>query len=194
MTKALLVTERWLVENSVINENVSYALVRPTLVKVQEMRVQPILGSTLYNEIATQVVSGTTTALNQTLLDDYIAPVIREWMYLELPHVLAFKTMNQGMVRRRSQDADIMDMGEMQRVIDKARNDAEWYSERLTRYLCENSTDYPLFENPGSGLDVIKPRKQNYTTGLNLRLNRRYLNGYSEDANIYGWRDIYGNP
>lgn len=181
MTKALLVTEEWLIANSVITENTSYAKIRPTLVKVQEMRIQPILGSDLYNEITNQVVSGSVSSLNQTLLDTYIAPCIREWMYVELPHVLAYQQMNSGMMRRRTNDTETMDLAEMQRWIDKARNDAEWYSERITRYLCENETLYPLFQNPGTGLDVIKPRERNYTTGLNLRMPRNYIYGYSEE-------------
>ena len=181
MTKALLVSEEWLISNSVITENTSYAKIRPTLVKVQEMRIQPILGSDLYNEIAGQVVSGSVTGLNRNLLDTYIAPCVREWMYVELPHVLAYNAMNAGMVRKRTNDTENMDLSEMQRWIDKARNDAEWYSERLTRYLMENENLFPLYQNPGTGLDVIRPRKRNFTTGLNLRMPRQYGVGYSEE-------------
>ena len=68
--KALFISEETLLDNSIINENVSYTQIRPTVVKVQEMRIQPIVGSALYGELVTQVVSGSTSALNQTLLED----------------------------------------------------------------------------------------------------------------------------
>jgi hypothetical protein len=57
MTKALFITEQDLIANSIINENVSYTQLRPTIVKVQEMRIQSIIGSDLYKEISTQIVS-----------------------------------------------------------------------------------------------------------------------------------------
>ena len=40
------------------------------------------------------------------------------------------------------------------------RNKAQYYSERLRDYLCENNTLFPEFLNPGSGIDVIHPQNQ----------------------------------
>jgi hypothetical protein len=179
--KALFVSEAWLQENSIINENVSYAQIRPTLVKVQEMRIQPIVGTDLYRELEGQIVSGTTTALNTTLLNDYLRPAIREWLYFELPNVLAFKYMNKGMVRRRSEESEVMDMEEVKRLIAKAQNDAEWYSERATRYLLQYRTDYPLFNNYSLDIDKIRPQTQNYQVGINLNIPNRFRRpSYSE--------------
>ena len=180
MTKALFITEQDLIANSIINENVSYTQLRPTIVKVQEMRIQPIIGSDLYKEISTQIVSGTTTALNQTLLEEYIQPAIREWIYFELPHVLAFKYMNKGMVRRTSDESSQMSMEEIERLVNKAKNDAEWYSERITRYLIEYRLDYPLFNNPSVKVDTIRPRRDNYVTGLNLTSPHRIPRSFAE--------------
>jgi hypothetical protein len=123
--KALFISEQTLLDNSVINENVSFTQIRPTIVKVQEMRIQPIVGSALYSEMVTQVVSGTTTALNTTLLEDYIQPAMVQWLYYELPMVLAFKYMNKGMVRRTSEESSQMSMDEITRLTDKVKNDAE---------------------------------------------------------------------
>jgi len=139
--KALFISEQTLLDNSVINENVSFTQIRPTIVKVQEMRIQPIVGSALYSEMVGQVVSGTTTALNTTL---------------------------KGMVRRTSEESSQMSMDEITRLTDKVKNDAEWYSERITRYLMENRTDYPLFNSPPSALDTIYPNGTNYNTGMAL--------------------------
>jgi hypothetical protein len=171
--KALFISEETLLDNSIINENVSYTQIRPTVVKVQEMRIQPIVGSALYGELVTQVVSGSTSALNQTLLEDYIQPAMIQWLYYELPMVLAFKYMNKGMVRRTSEESSQMSMEEITRLTDKVKNDAEWYSERITRYLIENRNAYPLWNSPPSALDTIYPNATNYRTGMVLDRNRR---------------------
>ena len=180
--KALLISEQTLIANSVLNENISYTQIRPTLVKVQEMRIQPIIGSDLYKEIAAQVVAGSLSQANTTLLEDYLQPAIIQWMYFELPMVLAFKYMNKNMVRRTAEESSAMSMTEIQRVMDKVRNDAEWYSERITKFLDENRADYPLFDNPSNKADTIKPNKGNYTTGMVLTEDRPKKIG-----GIYGW-------
>jgi hypothetical protein len=129
------------------------------------MRIQPIVGSALYSEMVTQVVSGTTTALNTTLLEDYIQPAMVQWLYYELPMVLAFKYMNKGMVRRTSEESSQMSMDEITRLTDKVKNDAEWYSERITRYLMEQKANYPLFNSPPSALVHHLPERHELQHG-----------------------------
>ena len=170
-TKALFITESVLIENSVINESVSYTQLRPAIIEIQEMQIQTIIGSPLYKEIAAQVVSGTVSALNQTLLNDYIQPAMIRWIYVNLPNVLAFKYMNKNMMRRRSEESDVMDLSQMRTAIDDARNKAEWYSERITRYLLENRNSYPLFSSPTAAIDTIYPKMNNYTAGMVLGRN-----------------------
>jgi hypothetical protein len=167
--KALFISEQTLLDNSVINENVSFTQIRPTIVKVQEMRIQPIVGSALYSEMVTQVVSGTTTATQHhpTWRTTSNPPMV-QWLYYELPMVLAFKYMNKGMVRRTSEESSQMSMDEITRLTDKVKNDAEWYSERITRYLMEQKANYPLFNSPPSALDTIYPNGTNYNTGMAL--------------------------
>ncbi|NDC96315.1 hypothetical protein EB077_13495 [bacterium] len=141
--KALFISEETLLDNSIINENVSYTQIRPTVI------------------------------LNQTLLEDYIQPAMIQWLYYELPMVLAFKYMNKGMVRRTSEESSQMSMEEITRLTDKVKNDAEWYSERITRYLMENRNSYPLWNSPPSALDTIYPNATNYRTGMVLDRGRR---------------------
>lgn len=173
--KTLFISEAALIANSVLNENISYTQIRPTLLKMQEMKIQTTIGSDLYNEIGAQVASGTLTPLNSTLLYDYIQPCLIQWMMHEMPSVLAFKYMNKNMVRRTSEESSMMSMDEIQRLMDKAKNDAEWYQERITRYLMENRTLYPFFLNPTPAIDTIYPNRRNYTTGMVLGRTQRPL-------------------
>ncbi len=171
--KALFITEQNLLDASILNENINYAQIRPTLVKAQEMRIQPVLGSTLYNELITQITGNSVNVANQTLLDDYIQPALIQWIYYELPTVLAFRFMNKGMVRRTSEESTPMSMEEIARLTDRMKNDAEWYSERITRFLIEHREDYPGFNQPDPALDTIYPNPTNYNTGMVLDTRTR---------------------
>jgi len=126
----------------------------------------------------TQVIAGTLSANNTTLMQTYIQPAIIQWMYFELPMVLAFKFMNKGMDRRSSTESTAMSEREMTRLMDKSRDDAEWYTERITRYLQENHTLFPLFDNPPVAIDTIYPANSAYQTGMVL--GRR---GHSKNVN-----------
>ena len=187
MSKALFISENTLIENSVISENVSYTQLRPTIVKVQEMHIQPAVGSALYAELVAQVIAGTLSANNTTLMQTYIQPAIIQWMYFELPMVLAFKFMNKGMDRRSSTESSPMSEREMTRLMDKSRDDAEWYTERITRYLQENHTLFPLFDNPPVAIDTIYPANSAYQTGMVLGRRGRYRDplDYPENRRNY---------
>ena len=174
MSKALFISENTLIENSVISENVSYTQIRPTIVKVQEMHIQPAVGSALYAELVTQVIAGTLSANNTTLMQTYIQPAIIQWMYFELPMVLSFKYMNKGMDRRTSTESNPMSVDEVFKLMDKVKNDAEWYTERITRYLKENHASYPLFDNPPTAIDAIYPNGSSYETGMALGRRGRF--------------------
>lgn len=173
-TKALFISEAVLIDNSIINENISYTQIRPTIIKAQEMYIQPITGSDLYKDLASKIIAGTITGNNQILLEDYIQPALIQWILVELPYVLAFKYMNKNMVRRSSTESSSMNMEEMRMAMDKLKNDAEWYSERVTKYLQENENLFPLFMNPSSKIDTIIPTGTNYQTGMVLQRRNTY--------------------
>jgi len=187
MSKALFISENTLIENSVISENVSYTQLRPTIIKVQEMHIQPTVGSPLYNQLVTQVVAGSLSANNTTLMQTYIQPAIIQWMYFELPMVLAFKFMNKGMDRRNSTESTSMGDSELTRLMNKSKDDAQWYTERITRYLQENHTSFPLFDNPTVAIDTIYPANSAYQTGMVLGRRGRYRDplDYPENRRNY---------
>ena len=45
---------------------------------------------------------------------------------------------------------------------DKFQNIAQWYTERLRFFLEEHHEDYPLYHNPGTGVDVIFPKHDSF--------------------------------
>ena len=56
---------------------------------------------------------------------------------------------------------------------------AEYYANRLREYLQANSTIYPLFFNPGSTIDTIRPHNTQIFGGIYLPPN------YNEDFRYY---------
>jgi len=175
-TVILFITEAHIKEVSIIDENIDAKLIMNAIREAQDINIHPILGTGLYNELKTQVNAGTVTALNVTLLDDYIKWALIYWTLYQGVDIFTYKIRNKGIYKQSSENSTSLDLEETRRLMDAFRNKAEWYSERITKYLLENQTSYPLYINPGNTVDTIHPKRNNYTTDW-------YLGGYKKKDN-----------
>ena len=163
---ALIISENYLKEMSIINGNTDMKLLTPTIRLCQDKYVKPILGSDLFDEIIGEIP--TLSSANQTLMDDYILPAMLLYVVSEAAPVFKYRYANRGLMVNTSDHANQADFNEMRWLMDKWKNDAEWYAEQATKFLMENSNDYPLYYNGNTTCDKIKPNKTNYRTGINL--------------------------
>jgi len=141
----------------------------------QDIHIQHKIGTTLYDELKTQITNSTLTAANLTLLEDYIQPSLLYWVQAEAPTAISYKFLNKGLHQQSSENSSNASLDEINFIQHKYRDKAEWYTERLVNFLLERSTDYPAYANPNSGLDTIQPDTRTYTTGMFLGNTRRNI-------------------
>lgn len=164
---SLIITENYLKQNSIINDNADMKVITPTIYLVQDLYIHPILGTDLFNEIKTQIDSNNVSSANQTLLNNYVLPTMIWYLLCECTPVFKYRYMNKGVMVKSSENSSAADLTEIQYLMDKWKNNAEAYAQRCTKFLIQNSTTYPLYlSNPD--MDDIKPNKNNYTSGLYL--------------------------
>ena len=168
MAFAYFIGEEALKQSSLLNDNIDMKLLKPIIRKEQEMKIRPILGTDLYNQSITQIDATSVSALNQTLLNDYVQPCLTKYVMADCLPYLSYQFRNKGVMQRSSDNSVPVDLRTIQHLVDKLTNDAEYYAERITKYLCANSTDYPLFESGNNDEDDIQPNKSNYNTGMVL--------------------------
>lgn len=168
MSNVLFISEQYLKDSSYIDENVDAKLLRNNILETQDIRVLPIIGTALYEELKTQIAAGTKTSLNNTLLDDYLKPALKYWVLHDSALILTFKVMNKSIVKRTSENSETIQTTDLDRLMDFFKTRAEIYSEKTTKYLLANTTSYPLYNLPGSSIDTVHPSTNNYTQGLNL--------------------------
>lgn len=168
MAIALFITEQFIKDNSVIDENLDMKYITTTIDKCQKKYIRPILGTALYDELQTQVNAGTTTSLNQILLEDYIQDALMYWVLYEGISLFTYKITNKSILVKNSENSNVADSEALASLRDGFKNDAEYFSELCTNYLCANTSSYPLFLNPGTSSDTIHPNMNNYDCGWNL--------------------------
>ena len=165
-TFAYFITASFLKENTPLNENVDDKLIKNAIKEAQDIFIQDIIGSDLYNEIMSQIVAGTTTALNVTLLDKYIQPCLMHYTVCESALPLTYKFINKSISTRNADDANPISVSELNIIEERYRAKAVYYGTRLRNYLKQNATSYPLFENYGTGYDVIAPNNNDIVLGI----------------------------
>jgi len=178
----LLISEDILKDRTTIHSNIDAKLLFPEIKAAQDMYIHPILGSALYNRIVDDIdSSGTTTGVYKDLLDDYIIDCLLYYVLSGLPEALSFQFWNKGVVRKTGDNTDLPSMSELADISNKYRVRAEWYAERLNKYLKQNSSTFPEYESPGDGLDIINPENASYTMPIELF----YLIGQKVCPNLY---------
>ncbi len=79
-----------------------------------------------------------------------------------------YKITNKGLQIQDSEQSQPASSTRLDKLVEKEQNKGDWYRQRLIDYLCENSSDYPEYENPDNGVDVIQPTRDNYRTSIYL--------------------------
>jgi hypothetical protein len=151
-----------------LHANVDEKLVLPEIKTAQDMYILPALGSALYNELQTAVDTNTYTNLQTTLLDDYIVDTLIYFVMSELPQGLSFQFYNKGLLRKTGENQESPSMQDMIDVANRYKARAEFYKQRLIKYLKQNNALYPNYLNFGSGIDSIKPDNEGYTVSMYL--------------------------
>lgn len=165
MANVLFIGESYVKDTSYIDENVDAKLLRSTIIETQDFRILPILGTALFEDLKTKIQNSTLTANDRGLLDNYISKALKYWVLHDGCYIFQFKIMNKAIVKRNSENAEPIDITELDRLMDYFKTRAEFYSERITKYLIENDTLFPLYNDFGDGVDSVAPSKNNYTQG-----------------------------
>ncbi|CAB4178099.1 hypothetical protein UFOVP1015_37 [uncultured Caudovirales phage] len=201
MITSILLSEVRLKQLTVINENVDPKILTPTIRDVQEIYVHPVLGTALYNDIQTEIISDPDLSSNtdyKTLLTDYIQPFMAKAVQYECYQELNFKTTNKGVESKNGDNLSSASMNDIIALANRESSKMKIYQERLTRYLLQNAQAmFPLYLNPGSGIDIITPHTQNNKGGIYLGPSARQnsaLDNYRNERRTSRQNNPYGYP
>jgi len=167
----LLLSVTILKERTAIHTNIDEKLLYPEIKAAEDIYIHPILGTALYNKLISDITNtGTTTGAYKTLLDDYILDALINYVLAELPEAISFQFWNKGVLRKGGDTTETPTMAELVDIANKYRIRAEWYAQRLSKYLLTvaSTTVLPEYTQPGSTLDTIVPETNPFTMPIYL--------------------------
>lgn len=145
----LIINEKLFKDCGPIKEDVIVSKFVPYIALAQTLRIEPILGRALLQEIQDQVKADTLTPENSALVLK-IAPALTFYsIYQGLPfHWAAIQ--NKGITLRESENSKALSMDDLAQQRRFILDDAQAFGRILIDYLCECREDYPLWR-PGTG-------------------------------------------
>jgi len=166
MAKVLFIKREDIVRNSAISGNLDSDKLLPFIEIAQEIHIQNFLGTRLYDKIRNDIIGGTLTADYETLLDDYIQPMLIHYAMTEyLPHA-AYTIANGGAYKHTSEASESMTKEELDYLSEKHRGIAEHYTRRFIDFMAFNNSTYPEYNQ--SQDDDIYPDKNGVFNGWQL--------------------------
>lgn len=162
--KVRFISEAYIKDNSPITENNQMKDIFPHIDTAQEVYLQQIMGSVFYNDIISKYDTQTLNQKEIELMTFYIKPaVLYRTIYLALPFI-QYNLRNKGLMVNTDDAANPTSHNEFKFMYNIIQTRAEGNENLLKKYLCDNSKDFPLY-NDDSGL-IKKNTNTGYDFGL----------------------------
>ena len=175
MAKALFIKTSDIIKKTSMSGSVDSNKFLQFIELAQEIDLQPLLGTDLYNKISQDIIDEQTNENGdlflvgdyKILVDDYIKPLLIQLGMVKYLPFAAYAIGNGGIYKHLPSDSDIVPKEEVDYIIQQHRDFASHYSERLVEHLCYHArTKYPEYYTNNE--DDIHPEDNTIYTTWNI--------------------------
>jgi hypothetical protein len=145
MAKALLINREDLVKRTPLSGNIDLDKIIHYIEIAQDLHIESLIGTKLIERIKTDIVGASLSGVYETLVVDYIKPVLVQYTFLEFLPFAQYTLGNKGIFKHTSEASSVPTVEEIDRMKEAARDTAQHYAKRLNDYLEHNSETYPEF-------------------------------------------------
>ena len=153
MVTALFINRTDLVKNSIISGSTDTDNFIQFIKVAQQIDIQNLLGTDLYNKISADIVAGSLAGNYLSLVNTYVQPTLIWFAQMNYIPFAAYQIKNGGVFKHSSETAQNVDKNEVDYLVSKAREYANYYSTRLVDYLSFNDNLFPEY-NTNSNSDI----------------------------------------
>ena len=144
MTDVFLISEANLRQFTDLNNNVDSKLLSSAIRESQDIEIQIILGTRLYNKILDDIQNNTLSGDYQTLVVDWVQNTAIYFAYYYSLEDIYLRPRNNGLLIPTGGENSVEADGTWyNRKRESVKNKAQFYAERLTNYLIQNQGNFP---------------------------------------------------
>tara|TARA_R100000479_G_C6309466_1_gene173456 strand:- start:114 stop:614 length:501 start_codon:yes stop_codon:yes gene_type:complete len=145
MATALFINRTDLVKNSILDGNVDTDKFIQFIKVAQQIDIQNLLGTDLYNKISADIIAGNLSGNYLSLVNTYVQPTLIWFAQMNYIPFAAYQIKNGGVFKHSSETAQNVDKNEVDYLVAKAREYANYYSTRLVDYLSFHNDLFPEY-------------------------------------------------
>ena len=145
MATALFINRTDLVKNSIIDGNVDTNKFIQFVKIAQEIHIRNYTGSKLYDKLQSDILGSVLSGAYQTLVNTYIAPMLIHFALVEYLPYAAYQLKNGGLFKHTSENGETPTKDEIDFLVNKERNLAEYYTTRMIDYITFNQSSFPEY-------------------------------------------------
>lgn len=183
-TPVLLIDQDYINQFTHLNKSVEWAYLKPSILDAQAIRLQPVLGTDLYQKIIDDVAAATIAGNYLTLLQTHIMPVVMYWAMYEAVPFLKVKIDNGGLVERTSETTNPAGKTDTDTIRDSYREKAEFMQRRMVDFICHNSGWFPQYNTNKASQLSSNGGQQSITMGI-VNRTRRSPMIYGQNGQMY---------
>jgi hypothetical protein len=172
MAYPLFITRNDIIKNSPLQGAIDADRLLPFVRTAQDKYMLNILGTVLFYYLQEKIADGTFDQLNvfyQDLMNDHIKPTLIWYSCVEYIPFSGIQFKSEGAIKHRSEQGETPSKNEIDYLLNKAMNSADFYSTRTQNYLVSYSNQIPQFLQSVGNLTQVFPDFSNqYFGGIQL--------------------------
>ena len=145
MATALFIKRQDLVRNSILDGNVDTDKFIQYIKIAQEIHVRNYLGTDLYDKISNDILNNTLAGDYLELVNTYIQPMLIHYAMVDYLPFAAYQVKNGGVFKHVSENGESATKEEIDFLINKERDIAEYYTRRFIDYMSFNQASFPEY-------------------------------------------------
>jgi len=147
MATALLINRTDIKRNTIIDGNVDVDKFIQFIKIAQQIHVRNYLGSDLYNRISDDIIADTLTGDYLSLVNTYIQPMLIHFAMVDYLPFAAYQVKNGGVFKLSSENSETVSKNEVDYLVNKEREFAEYYTRRFIDYISFNQDIFPEYNS-----------------------------------------------
>jgi len=172
MAYALFITRNDIIKNSPLQGALDADALLPFVRTAQDKYLKNLLGTVLFFYLQEKILDNTVSTLSeyyQDLLDDYIKNTLIWYACVEYIPFSSVQFKSNGSVKQASDQGTAPSKSEIDYLLSKALNNADYYALRLQNYLIAYSNNIPQYlQSVGNQTQIYPDQSNQYFGGIQL--------------------------
>jgi hypothetical protein len=172
MAYALFINRNDIIKNTPLQGAIDADALLPFVRTAQDKYLKNLLGTILFEYLQAQIIANNVDNLSvyyQDLLDDYVKNALIWYSAVEYIPFSNVQFKSNGAVKQQSEQGIAPGKNEIDYLLTKALNNADYYALRLQNYLIAYSNNIPQYlQSIGNQTQIYPDQSNQYFSGVQL--------------------------